>query len=35
MAMTMSGEQQLAAQREVVWEKLNEHGRAECLHSGL
>jgi uncharacterized protein len=24
MAMTMSGEQQLAAQREVVWEKLND-----------
>ena len=35
MAMTMSGEQQLAAPRETVWAKLNDPGGAQGLHSGL
>ena len=33
MAMTMSGEQQLAAPRETVWAKLNDPAGAQGLHS--
>ena len=35
MAMTMSGEVQLAAPRETVWAKLNDPEVLEGLHSRL
>ncbi len=35
MAMTMSGEYQIAAPREVVWVKTKRPGSFESLHPGL
>ncbi len=35
MAMTMTGDIELHANREAVWAKLNDPARPEKLHSGL